>query len=888
LVENQRRMAAWAAAGVGVAAILSLAGQLRAQTPQPEYPQGVPISRNATAQEKAWAAENPANMSAFDSATVPTGPLSCPGEYAPSDGIVFAWEGGSSLNAIQAQMIRHITTTGNAIAYIFCDSAGIATTARTTCVNAGADTNKIVTIVRTSDTIWLRDYGPRYTYEGDVRVIVDHTYNVLSRSNDNTIPVGFASFKKHKRYDFPMIHGGGNYHLNSTGQGQYTRLIANENTQYSESQINALWQQYWGPTNTYHNPYRSSVDGTQHIDMWMQIVGDNKVIISDWPNSSGSIEDVISDNAASLLTSQGWTVARTPSFSVGGTHYTYTNMVLCNNLALVPQYTNASVTMPNPAGGANLTIAQINANALQTYRDLLGPSYTVVGVASENIVGLSGVIHCIVMQVPVNKNGQNPGVYLRSPNGGATYNPGQAVNVDWISDDDIGVTSVDVQLSNNNGTSWITLASNVADTGSFVWTVPANGTTQGKFRVVARDVDGRTGSDSSDTTFTINAPYSPLAIASVSASDPGTSGTNNGNGVIEPGEGRIVLSVALRNDSDQPVNAISASLQLDSTTVQPLLLEGSYPNLDPAQTAPGTSSFVFGVRPSHPCGTAINCTLLLTFDGGTASLPFTIATGSPGGPGVTQQFSYTGAAVAIPDNSVVGASASIIVSGLAGPVADVDFRFDGTTSSTSATSTTVGLNHNYVGDLTGTLTGPTGVGVVLFANMGGGANSGHNFFNTRFDDESAGANSIQNAATGAQPFTGSWRPLNPLAAFDNLSANGTWTIKVQDLASVDIGSLRRFSLFITPRLGPVCAAALSRPPTDIASDDGQPLPNDGTNNGVTEGDYNCFFSSFFGDTALARLPADIADDAGAPLPSEGVNNGVTEGDYNSFFSNFFQ
>jgi len=888
VTDLQRRAAANVAAGVCVASILACAGQLHAQTPQPEYPQGVPISRNATAQEKAWAAENPISLPAFDSATVPTGPLSCPGEYAPSEGIVFAWEGGASLNAIQAQMIRHITTTGNAIAYIVCDSASIATAARNTCVNAGADTNKIVTIIRTTDTIWLRDYGPRYTYEGDVRVIVDHTYNILSRANDNSVPVGFAAFKKHKRYDFPLIHGGGNYHLNSTGQGHYTRLIANENTQYSESQINALWQQYWGVNNTYHNPYRTSVDGTQHIDMWMQIVGDNKVIISDWPNASGSVEDVISDNAAALLTSQGWTVARTPSFSVGGTHYTYTNMVLCNNIALVPQYTNSSVTMPNPAGGGNLTIAQINANVLQTYRDLLGPSYTVIGVACENIVGLSGVIHCIVMQVPVNKNGQNPGVYLRSPNGGATYSPGQVVNVDWISDDDIGVTGVDVELSNNNGNSWITLASNVADTGSFVWTVPANGTTQGKFRVVARDVDGRTGSDTSNTTFTIDAPFSALAIAGVSVSDPGSIGTNNGNGKVEPGESRVFVNVTLRNDSDQPVNAISASLQLDSPGAQSVLLETAYADLAPAASASGETSFVLSVRPSHPCGDAINCTLLLTFDGGTASLPISIPTGSPGGPGVAQQFSYTGPALSIPDNSVVGASASITVNGVTGPIADLDFRFDGTATSTSPTSTTVGLNHDYVGDLTGTLTGPTGASVVLFANMGGGANSGNNFFNTRFDDEAPGLTSIQNASVANQPFTGSWTPLNPLSAFDGLNANGTWTLKVQDLAGADVGSIRRFSVFVTPQLGPVCTAAVVRPPTDIASDDGQALPNSATNNGVTEGDYNCFFRSFFGDTALDRLPADIADDSGAPLPSEGVNNGVTEGDYNCFFSTFFQ
>ncbi len=85
-------------------------------------------------------------------------------------------------------------------------------------------------------------------------------------------------------------------------------------------------------------------------------------------------------------------------------------------------------------------------------------------------------------------------------------------------------------------------------------------------------------------------------------------------------------------------------------------------------------------------------------------------------------------------------------------------------------------------------------------------------------------------------------------------------------------------------------------PADIAYDTGEPLPPIGpvgpslVNNGVTEGDYNLFFASFFD----ANPVCDIAADAGEPLPPFGnggidpfVNNGVTEGDYNVFFSIFF-
>lgn len=90
-------------------------------------------------------------------------------------------------------------------------------------------------------------------------------------------------------------------------------------------------------------------------------------------------------------------------------------------------------------------------------------------------------------------------------------------------------------------------------------------------------------------------------------------------------------------------------------------------------------------------------------------------------------------------------------------------------------------------------------------------------------------------------------------------------------------------------------------PSDIAYDDGVSLPpngpSTGTNNGVNEGDYNCFFGSegFFFQTELGSLgialSCDIANDDGSPLPpfgpSGGTNNGVTEGDYNCFFNFFF-
>ncbi len=78
-------------------------------------------------------------------------------------------------------------------------------------------------------------------------------------------------------------------------------------------------------------------------------------------------------------------------------------------------------------------------------------------------------------------------------------------------------------------------------------------------------------------------------------------------------------------------------------------------------------------------------------------------------------------------------------------------------------------------------------------------------------------------------------------------------------------------------------------PADIADDAGNPLPSGLSNNGVNEGDYNAFFSAegFFAGGAFT----DIAYDDGEPLPpfgqSQAANNGVNEGDYNAFFNSLF-
>lgn len=107
----------------------------------------------------------------------------------------------------------------------------------------------------------------------------------------------------------------------------------------------------------------------------------------------------------------------------------------------------------------------------------------------------------------------------------------------------------------------------------------------------------------------------------------------------------------------------------------------------------------------------------------------------------------------------------------------------------------VSLTHTYVGDLTIRLKSPTGQYVTLFANRGG---SGDNLSNTIFNDEATRA-----ISAGIAPFLGSFRPEQLLSAYDNKSAQGTWTLEVTDSFAQDTGTLTAWSMGLVGTLGSV-------------------------------------------------------------------------------------
>ncbi len=131
--------------------------------------------------------------------------------------------------------------------------------------------------------------------------------------------------------------------------------------------------------------------------------------------------------------------------------------------------------------------------------------------------------------------------------------------------------------------------------------------------------------------------------------------------------------------------------------------------------------------------------------------------------------------VFIPDNIAAGVTSTINLSGI-NPA---------TLSANSVVSVTLNLTHTYDGDLIVSLISPSGNTIYLSNRRGGG---GDNFTNTIFTMSATTA-----IGSVTAPFTGSFIPDGAFSALTG-NVNGSWQLKVADVAAVDTGRIQNWTL----------------------------------------------------------------------------------------------
>ena len=137
----------------------------------------------------------------------------------------------------------------------------------------------------------------------------------------------------------------------------------------------------------------------------------------------------------------------------------------------------------------------------------------------------------------------------------------------------------------------------------------------------------------------------------------------------------------------------------------------------------------------------------------------------------------------------------------------------------------IGISHTYDADLDIVLDAPGG-NVALSTDNGGTAD---NYTETTFLDSAAAS-----IMTGTAPFTGAWRPEEPLSVLFGTALEGVWTLEVNDQFSDDTGTIDTFQVGICAcdaasgecELGPACRDALDNDGDDAVDCDDENCATD--------------------------------------------------------------
>ena len=350
---------------------------------------------------------------------------------------------------------------------------------------------------------------------------------------------------------------------------------------------------------------------------------------------------------------------------------------------------------------------------------------------------------------------------------------GPTVGNSFVNDLDLEVTTGGVIYKGNVFANGRSIGGGTADPANNVESVflPKGRTGTVRVRVVAKNIAGDGVPGNADTTdqdyalviSNVGAPVkkSPLLV------DAGFKLTTaDHDGHLDPGDTFSIVQ-KLKNVGSKASTSIAG--RLSSSQVKTTTARATWKPIKPGKTR-ASKAFKGKIKTSVRCGSNVRLTIKATSKDESLTFSPILPTGLPGTAVTT--FTSTDVPKAIPDNLATGVTSTLVVPG-AGVVSDLDVQIGQ-------------ITHTFTGDLTIDLTSPSGTTVRLFNRHGG---SGDNLTNTVFDDSAATA-----ISAGVAPFTGSFRPFQPLSAFDHNPLGGTWKLKVVDNAGDDTGTLSGWSL----------------------------------------------------------------------------------------------
>jgi agmatine deiminase len=301
---------------------------------------------------------------------VPQGPVRNPAEWEPMTGAIIRWPLGLPISLI-AEMSEDIEV------WTIVANSSEQAQATSAYQSGGVNMDNVYFILAPTNSIWTRDYGPWFIFDGEGNQgIVDHIYN-RPRPLDDVIPQIIGSEWGIPVYGMDLVHTGGNHMSDGLGISMSTRLVYNENTDKTEAEVDSIMKAYLGNDYTVLDYVESG--GIHHIDCWAKFLDPTTILVKEV--SPGHPSYNLLNQRADFLATQtsSWERPYTVVRIMCPSGTAYTNSIILNNKVLVPLF-----------GGSGDT------TAIRIYQEAM-PGYEILGFYGswyEN-----DAIHCRIMGV---------------------------------------------------------------------------------------------------------------------------------------------------------------------------------------------------------------------------------------------------------------------------------------------------------------------------------------------------------------------------------------------------------------------------------------------------------------------------------------------------------
>ena len=301
----------------------------------------------------------------------PTGNVRFPAEFEPMQAVTIRYPLG-----IPTSLVKQLSERTKVYCLVTSSQQN---SARNTFQNAGCNMGNITFYNMSTDSYWVRDYGPWYIFNDLEPAIVDNAYN-RPRNNDNMVPVRMGQQLGLTVYGMNLTHTGGNMMEDGRGNGVSDDLVLNENGN-DETNVRDKMRSYLG-IDPYHITIDPQGDYIAHVDCWGKYLAPDKVLIAQLPTSNSHYADyeAVANYFATTNCCWGYPYKVYRVYEPGGyTLAPYTNSLIVNKTVFVPM-------------GSNTTH---NNNALAVYQNAL-PGYEIIGVtgASSTPWENTDALHC--------------------------------------------------------------------------------------------------------------------------------------------------------------------------------------------------------------------------------------------------------------------------------------------------------------------------------------------------------------------------------------------------------------------------------------------------------------------------------------------------------------